>query len=1522
MPKKCKELRDLCVEAIDQVKLDADDDPLSANKYFRIMKLALDTKIPRLTEQILYCIQKLVAHGLMDGNHPDDTIYPDDDGPKSNGMLPRKLIDAIVDEVCKCTAERDQQVQLQVVRALLTIVATNTTEVHERSLLKVLSSLYYIHIACPNQVNQNTAKASLIQLISIVFKKMEHNQGDFSETLKRLSGGDGLQQSDLHSEFQPSSAANSHRRHTDVAAASDLQRINSKGTIEARSQEGMPSLRQRHDRSSEEQKAEETLTTQLNDEQTLVTFSPEEQYAQVTLTYIVDNVCLHLAKVEEIGRRYDNQIKVIQEAGNSSESAVKKLQESMIHDQQQVSLLAVPKSSKAKKKEEKSAESEIKPIEIDGNELKLVNELGIPSGKFGWCVSCRSEANLYCKHTRHPVCSFECKQRHIQLIEEANASEELDLANTPRSTALTSQAAPEDQSLRDALLVFNKLCQLLQNKDMDKKLDNVYEVRKMLLGLDLIHSCLENSGPTFTSRNEFIVVIRDSLCSALLKFAVSSEHKIFSRTISIFYCLFLHFREHLKQTISVFIDNFFLRILDSGNSEYDYKYSILEFFDRLSENPDHILEIFVNYDCDIGQKDICVRIIESVTQIAQGKFQRNDHTSLITTKQEQSLRRQALEVLVKVLRNLNRTIEAAQKLEEQARIRLDKIRHERETLLHKQTEMRGHDEDDSNSRDNQSLLNDLEEPSEAANNAKKPLLSNKSQIEEQADAHDANQQKQNRIFKSEMTKAAGKFNLKPKNGVKYLIDKGYLPKEQNEEQIKGIVKFLKTTPALSATSIGEFLGESKDLNKEVLQAYINEFDWGDKEITFVGALKQFLQGFRIPGEGQIVDKFMEIFGEKLAKDRPEEFGNAEGVYILSYATLMLQTSIHNQAAQKLKMTLNDFKKITKGVKLSESGQPDFEAFLTDVYDTVLREPFTLEEDEEARMKLESAQGTNKKILFDKEREGIFRRGANMMKQDQKNNRFVLIKDISTIQPLFENIWSAALALFSVVLDETDDQIIADLCLQGFMHAIRISGHYENEDVRNAFVSSLSKFTQVSTTKEIKQKNINCIRELLNLAIYNGDCLRESWSFVLECISKIDHMRVLGLGDITDSDIFNQAQNEPGAPGQQVNEQILMKNSSIIAQQIDANQIEMIFQQSERLNKDGIIFFIENLCKVSRDELADELNPKKFCLQKLVEVASLNMNRVRFQWQSIWETLGEFFTWVGSHKNLNVIIYAIDSLRQLADKFLEKEEKRHFSYQKMFLKPFEDIMKNNLMSQQKEIKEYIVMCMAALCHQKAKFIKSGWDVILNIFSIAAQDSESHLVVQSIQSLEHATANHFHLLEEFFLDLISCLGKFASHGQPQIQTRTIKLLKLCAGELKKRPEIVQAYQEQHGQQIHGKNLEEMKAHPPAYGIRSQFMKSVNKKVPGSKEETLQGPETEGLSVTLSVQKSLWFSILRILASLVVDKQEMVRTEALEALIQILEEHHAAFGELLWREIFSQIIFPLLTNVRVNIESGLKN
>lgn len=76
-------------------------------------------------------------------------------------------------------------------------------------------------------------------------------------------------------------------------------------------------------------------------------------------------------------------------------------------------------------------------------------------------------------------------------------------------------------------------------------------------------------------------------------------------------------------------------------------------------------------------------------------------------------------------------------------------------------------------------------------------------------------------------------------------------------------------------------------------------------------------------------------------------------------------------------------------------------------------------------------------------------------------------------------------------------------------------------------------------------------------------------------------------------------------------------------------------------------------------------------------------------------LSEHFIQVGSHSNLMLAIFAIDSLRQLADKFLVREEFMSFNFQKDFLKPFEQIMLNNLHTRS-DIKEYIVMCITNIC----------------------------------------------------------------------------------------------------------------------------------------------------------------------------------------------------------------------------------
>ncbi len=134
------------------------------------------------------------------------------------------------------------------------------------------------------------------------------------------------------------------------------------------------------------------------------------------------------------------------------------------------------------------------------------------------------------------------------------------------------------------------------------------------------------------------------------------------------------------------------------------------------------------------------------------------------------------------------------------------------------------------------------------------------------------------------------------------------------------------------------------------------------------------------------------------------------------------------------------------------------------------------------------------------------------------------------------------------------------------------------------------------------------------------------------------------------------------------------NSASIIRRVDSSSIDKIFTHSAQLDGEAIVEFVESLRKVSEAELSLHADtPRVYSLQKIVEITYHNMGRIRLVWTRIWLILSEFFNAAGCHPNKQVSIYAVDSLRQLANKFLEKDELANFQFQKMFLKPFEYIM---------------------------------------------------------------------------------------------------------------------------------------------------------------------------------------------------------------------------------------------------------
>lgn len=70
---------------------------------------------------------------------------------------------------------------------------------------------------------------------------------------------------------------------------------------------------------------------------------------------------------------------------------------------------------------------------------------------------------------------------------------------------------------------------------------------------------------------------------------------------------------------------------------------------------------------------------------------------------------------------------------------------------------------------------------------------------------------------------------------------------------------------LDKTAIGDFLGDHN--HNQVMYSYIDQMNFADRDL--VTALRYFLEGFRLPGEAQKIDRLMEKFASRYCECNPK-----------------------------------------------------------------------------------------------------------------------------------------------------------------------------------------------------------------------------------------------------------------------------------------------------------------------------------------------------------------------------------------------------------------------------------------------------------------------------------------------------------------------------------------------------------------------------------------------------------------------------------------------------------------------------
>lgn len=948
---------------------------------------------------------------------------------------------------------------------------------------------------------------------------------------------------------------------------------------------------------------------------------------------------------------------------------------------------------------------------------------------------------------------------------------------------------------RDALLVFRTLCKMGMKEDNDE-----VTTKTRILSLELLQGLLEGVSHSFTKNFTIIDSVKAYLSYVLLRASVSQSPVIFQYATGIFAVLLLRFRESLKVEIGIFFPLIVLRSLDGSDYPLNLKLSVLRMLEKICKDSQMLVDLYVNYDCDLNAPNCFEKMVTTLSRIAQGT--QNVDPNSVNATQIGSIKGSSLQCLVSVLKSL---------------VDWEKLRRES-----KQNEEQKSIEENSSATESQGNF-------------------------EKVKAH-----------KSTMEAAISEFNRHPVKGIEFLKSNSLV-----ENTPVSVAQFLRNTPSLDKAMIGDYLGQHEEFPLSVMHAYVDSMNFA--EMKFHTAIREFLRGFRLPGEAQKIDRIMEKFAERYCADNPGLFKNADTAYVLAYAVIMLNTDAHNPMVWP-KMTKPEF------VRMNAANDPEESApteLLEEIYDSIVKEEIKMKDDtagmgksskkpeaEERgvgiigilnlalpKQKNQSdAQSESEAII--KQTQAIFRN------QGAKRGTFYTSHQIELVRPMVEAVGWPLLATFAVSMEERENKARVFLCMEGFKAGIHITHVLGMDTMRYAFLTSLVRYTFLHAPKDMRSKNVEALRTLLDISDSEPDALQDTWNAVLECTSRLEY--TISTPAMAATVMFGSNQISKDAVLQSLRE-------------LAGKPSEQVFVNSVKLPSESVVEFFTALCNVSAEELKQ--NPARvYSLQKLVEISYYNMARIRMVWARIWSVLANHFISAGSHHDEKIAMYAIDSLRQLGMKYLERAELANFTFQNDILKPFVVLMRN---SRSESIRRLIVDCIVQMIKSKVGSIKSGWRSVFMIFTAAADDDLEPIVESAFENVEQVILEHFdQVVGDCFMDCVNCLIGFANNKTShRISLKAIALLRICEDRL-------------------------------AEGL-----------VPGGSLK----PIDDNADATSDITEHYWFPMLAGLSDLTSDPRPEVSNCALEVLFDLLNERGSKFSSNFWESIFHRVLFPIFDHVR---------
>ncbi|GLI68912.1 hypothetical protein VaNZ11_013463 [Volvox africanus] len=444
---------------------------------------------------------------------------------------------------------------------------------------------------------------------------------------------------------------------------------------------------------------------------------------------------------------------------------------------------------------------------------------------------------------------------------------------------------------RDVLLVMTAFCRLASREGGVTEVDKYLAAGK-LLALELVVKVLQNPIHCWDNvRDEFVRHLHRPLCLMLLRNCSPSEATAFQLALKLLTALLLQpkLRKGLKAELGAFYPLLLLRPLEVeqiGVTELAPVASAVPCLAGLCSEPQLLVDLFVNYDCDLKAPNLYERTVQALSKLSQRT--ELDGPPPPAGPKQQELARQLASVRDTALRCLLSVVNCldvwSAPLKEQGPEGAEKPGGAggRGAATGQQDETR--------ESESESGAGSLATVSAGTGTG---LRANGSTTAAGTGASEAERFEAVKVTKSSLTRGLSMFNGgNPVKAMRFLISSGLV-----EDSPAGVAVFLRAHASdLDPTAMGEYLGHHEDLELAAMHAYVDQERFGGMSID--AALRSFLMPFRLPGEAQKIDRLMEAFAERYVHDNAGVFRNADAAYVLAFAVIMLNTDAHNPLAER------------------------------------------------------------------------------------------------------------------------------------------------------------------------------------------------------------------------------------------------------------------------------------------------------------------------------------------------------------------------------------------------------------------------------------------------------------------------------------------------------------------------------------------------------------------------------------------------------------------------------------------------